>query len=242
MDLRLLEFAGKRVKPDIRKLYDMREVIYDQEWLQTTEDKDLYYMYRDLYYSNRDHSLIKENDLRYDITIIPPSNLGLEYVKTAGHYHPLIEGTSYTYPEVYEVLSGVAHYLLQKTENSTVTDVIFVEAKEGDKVIVPPNYGHVTINPSNKELKMANWVSNQFSSIYEPYRECKGAAYFELTDGRIIKNENYENLPEIRHLKPSNLSELGFYKNKEMYKLISDSDKLSYLNHPQDYEWIWEKF
>jgi len=45
MDLRLLEFAGKQVKPDIRKLYDMREVVYDQEWLQVTADKDLYYMY-----------------------------------------------------------------------------------------------------------------------------------------------------------------------------------------------------
>jgi len=131
MDLRLLEFAGKQVKPDIRKLYDMREVVYDQEWLQVTADKDLYYMYRDLFYSNRDHNLIKENDLRYDITIIPPSSMGIEFVKTAGHYHPLIEGTGYTYPEIYEVLSGVAHYLLQKSENLKITDVIIVEAKEG---------------------------------------------------------------------------------------------------------------
>lgn len=241
MDLKLLEFAGKRVKPDIRKLKDMKDVIYDEKWLKTTEITDLYYMYRDLYYSNRDHSLIKENDLRYDITIIPPSKLGSEYVKTAGHYHPLIKRTDYTYPEVYEVLSGVAHYLLQKAENSNVTDVILVEAKEGDKVIVPPNYGHVTINPSNKELKMANWVSNQFLSIYDPYREFRGAAYFELSNGSLIKNENYENLPEIRQLKPTNIRELGYYKNKEMYGLIHDPEKLEYLNKPQDFEWIWDK-
>lgn len=242
MELRLLEFAGKQVEPDIRKLYDMREVIYDQKWLHATDNKDLYYMYRDLSYSKRDHNIIKENDLRYDITIIPPSNLGDEYVKTAGHYHPLVEGTEYTYPEVYEVLSGVAHYLLQKAENSTITDVVVVEANEGDKVIVPPNYGHVTINPSNKELKMANWVSNQFESIYEPYRECGGAIYFNLTDGNLIKNENYENPPEIRKLKPTNFSKLGLHKNKEMYKIIRDPDKLNYLNSPQDYDWLWEKF
>ena len=241
MDLRLLEFAGKKVKPDVRKLDDMKEVIYDGKWLETTGVTDLYYMYRDLYYSNRDHALIQENDLRYDITIIPPSNMGLEYVKTAGHYHPLITGTDYTYPEIYEVLTGVAHYLLQKSENSKVTDVILVEANEGDKVIVPPNYGHVTINPSNKELKMSNWVSNQFSSIYDPYRECRGAAYFELNEDRLIKNENYQDIPEIRHLKPTNISELGYYKNKEMYGLIRDHEKLEYLNKPQEYEWIWDK-
>jgi glucose-6-phosphate isomerase, archaeal len=237
---RMLEFGGKRVKPDIRSLYDMADVIYDQKWLDAADDIDLYYMYRDLAFSNKDHSIILQYGLRYDITIIPPSNLGIEYVKTAGHYHPLIEGTKYTFPEVYEVLSGVAHYLLQKSENNKTTDVIIVEAKEGDKVIIPPNYGHVTINPSNKELKMANWVSREFSSIYGPYRNCKGAAYFELSDGRIVKNENYQDLPEIRYLKPSNRSQIGFHKNKEMYGLIRDVEKLRYLNHPQDYDRIWE--
>ena len=241
MDLKLLEFAGKRVKPDIRKLEDMKEVICDKQWLETTEVTDLYYMYRDLYYSNRDHSLIQENDLRYDITIIPPSNLGIEYVKTAGHYHPLINGLDYTYPEVYEVLSGVAHYLMQKADNSKVTDVILVEAKEGDKVIVPPNYGHVTINPSNKELKMANWVSNQFSSLYDPYREFRGAVYFELNNGSLIRNKNYEDLPELKKLKPTNIKELGYFKNKEMYGVIHDPEKLEYLNKPQDFKWLWEK-
>ncbi len=241
MDYDLLEFAGRKVKPDIRKLYDMKDVIYDQPWLKLNSNRDLYYMYRELYLSSGDHSLMKEHELRYDITIIPPSNLGLEYVKTAGHYHPFIEGTKYTYPEVYEVLSGVAHYLLQKSEDSQITDMILIEAKEGDKVIVPPNYGHVTINPSNKELKMANWVSNEFSSIYDPYRNCRGAAYFELTDGKFIPNENYKNLPKLRYLKPSNLSEIGFYKNKEMYGLIHQPEKLDYLNNPQEFDWIWER-
>lgn len=242
MDLKLLEFAGKQVKPDIRKLADMREVVFDKRWLETTEVTDLYYMYRDLSYSKNDQSQIIGNHLRYDITIIPPSNLGIEYVKTAGHYHPLLDNSSYTYPEVYEVLSGVAHYLLQKSEESRITDVVLIEAKEGDKVIVPPNYGHVTINPSNKELKMANWVSNQFSSIYDPYRNCAGAAYYEFNTGELIKNENYTDLPELRKLKPTNIKELGYYRNKEMYGLIKEPEKLDYLNRPQEYEWIWEKF
>lgn len=242
MENRLLEFAGKKVKPDIRKLADMKEVVYDKRWMETTELTDLYYMYRDLYYSRKDHSHILENNLRYDITIIPPLNLGVEFVKTAGHYHPPIDNSQYTYPEVYEVISGMAHYLLQKAENSTVTDVILIEAKEGDKVIVPPNYGHVTINPSNKELKMANWVSNQFSSIYDRYRNCVGAAYYEFNTGKLIKNENYADLPELRNLKPTNIKELGYYKNKEMYGLIRDPERLEYLNRPQEYEWIWEKF
>jgi len=239
MDLKILEFWGKSVNPDIRRLNDMKEVIYDSDWLKTANDRDLYYMYRDLAISNKDRSLMLEHGLRYDITVIPPSNLGMEFVKTAGHYHPLINGTKYTYPEIYEVLNGIAHYMLQKSENGDITDVVMIEAKEGDKVIVPPNYGHVTINPSNKELKMANWVSREFSSTYEPYQRCGGAAYFELTTGEIIQNNRYQDIPEIRYLKPSNMREIGLSKGKEMYGLIHDPEKLRYLNDPQDFDWIW---
>jgi glucose-6-phosphate isomerase, archaeal len=249
MDSRVLEFGGKQVAPDIRKLSDMKDVIYDKNWLENASDKDLYYMYRDLALSRKDYSIMMEYDLRYDITIIPPSNLGMEFIKTAGHYHPNINDKrvyekEYTYPEVYEVLNGVAHYLLQKRENSNnskIVDVVMIEAKEGDKVIVPPNYGHVTINPSNKELKMANWVSRDFSSIYEPYKELSGAAYFELTKDAIILNDRYEHLPEVRYLKVTNISKIGLNKNKEMYGLIRDVKKLDFLNNPQDFDWLWEQ-
>ncbi len=85
---RSLEFGGRRVEPDVRRLSDMREVVCDIDWLKTAPDMDLYYMYRDLAMSRQDRSLLLDNGLRYDITVIPPNRLGGEYVKTAGHYHP----------------------------------------------------------------------------------------------------------------------------------------------------------
>ena len=174
-----LEFGGNTVEPGVRKLSDMRDVIYDSEWLESAPDVDLYYMYRDLALSRHDRSIILDNVLRYDITVIPPQKLGVEHVKTAGHYHPEVDKTGYTFPEVYEVLRGTAHYLLQKCEGEKITDVVLIAAEEGDKVIIPPGYGHVTINPtSNKVLKMANWVSRDFKSDYEPYKKCRGAGLF----------------------------------------------------------------
>ncbi len=56
------------------------------------------------------------------------------------------------YPELYEVLKGDANYLLQRAQNEErVDEVILVKATRGDKVIIPPNYGHVTINPPHAE-------------------------------------------------------------------------------------------
>ncbi len=237
---RALQFGPNAVEPDVRKLSDMRDVIYDIDWLKTVPDMDLYYMYRDLAMSKNDRSIILDHHLRYDITVIPPKKLGVEYVKTAGHYHPCVEGTCYTYPEVYEVLKGTAHYLLQKCDGGRITDVVMIEATEGDKAIIPPNYGHVTINPSNKELKMSNWVSRDFASLYEPYKKCGGAAYFELADRRLIRNGRCNHIPDIRFLKPANVTKAGLNKGKEMYGLVRDIDKLAFLNRLQDFDWLWE--
>ncbi|MDD1749897.1 MAG: glucose-6-phosphate isomerase, partial [Methanothrix sp.] len=131
-----LEFGDRGQVPDVRRLIDMTEVIYDQSWLAGAEDFELYYMYRDLFLSRADKEKLLLQGLRYDITIIPPNMLGREYIKTAGHYHPLVPGGRVTYPELYEVLEGEALYLLQSLD---LSDVVAVYASAGDKVLVPPD-------------------------------------------------------------------------------------------------------
>ncbi len=239
--MRKLRFGDSLIEPQVRMLSDMKDVIYDQEWLRNSRDMELYYMYRDLALDENDREIMRRENLRYDITIIPPRILGKEYIKTMGHYHPPIQGTNFSYTEIYEVLEGRAHYLLQRLENGKITDVILIEVERGDKVIIPPNYGHITINPSKKELKMANLVSDKFSSIYEPIKEKKGGAYFELIDG-FKRNENYEYVPELRKVKARDLSEFGFERSEEIYFMIRDQKKLEFLNKPQDHPWLFELY
>lgn len=228
------------VKPATRMLFEMKEVIYDREWLSKADNIELYYMYRNLSLSINDALAIQEHGLRYDITVIPPYMLGCEFVKTAGHYHSSVPGTSISFPEIYEVLSGEAHYLIQQCEDNKIKDVVLIKAGEGDKVIIPPCYGHITINASNKVLKMANWVASSFESIYSPIKEKGGGAYFILEKG-IIKNPRYNEVPEIRLLEPANVKEIGLQKSKEMYGLVKDIKKLEFLTKPYEYEWVFNK-
>lgn len=235
-----LDIISKGVKPGIRMLFDMKDVIYDRDWLTSAENVELYYMYRELSLAKKDAHSMKEHGLRYDITVIPPRMLGCEFVKTAGHYHPFVPGTKVTYPEIYEVLGGEANYILQKPDDDGIEDVILIKASEGDKVIIPPGYGHLTVNASNKELKMANWVARDFDSIYPPIKEKGGGAYFLLDKG-IVKNPRYEKVPEIKFRKPANLKEIGLQKSKEMYGLVRDLRILEFLTKPYEYAWIFEK-
>jgi glucose-6-phosphate isomerase len=229
-----LQFGNRSQDPDIRHLFDMTDVILDQAWLAGAEDFDLYFMYRDLYLSRADREKLLAQGLRYDITIIPPAMLGKEYIKTAGHYHPLVSGGGVTYPELYEVLEGEALYLLQ---NEDLSDVAAVHASAGDKVLVPPGYGHVTINRSNKTLKMANFVARDFSSLYEPYRAKGGGAYFFTREG-WIKNRRCSEAADLRRVDAPDretLARLGLKKSQEMYPRLREAGALEYLTRPDEH-------
>ena len=232
-----IEIAGRKFKADIRWAEDLKPVLAFPEELK--ENFPAYYMFRDLYYSKNDRDKILEHRLRFDLTIIPPNKIGKEFIKTFGHYHPPAEG-NLSYTEIYEVLEGEALYLLQKIENDKIVDVVIVEAKKGDKVIIPPNYGHVTINPSNKELRMTNWVCRDFKSDYEPYERLRGACYY-YTENGWIKNERYGDVPEIRFVKPKIPKLLGLKKSDEMYKLVKDLSKLEFLVKPSKYPELFEE-
>jgi len=233
-----LIFGDKRYMPQIRMLYDIKECVYFKNWLKQAENIPLYYMYKDLARTEYDKKKILANELRYDITVIPPGFLGIEYVKTAGHYHPFIKTKkNMSYTEVYEVIEGKAHFLFQKGVEK-LEDVVLIEAEKKDKVIIPPGYGHITINPSKNVLKMANWVSRNFSAIYDPIKKMEGGAYYETISG-IIKNENYGKVPPLRIIKPREYPEFGLTKDVDLYQLVNNLELLKFLNHPEDFEEIW---
>jgi len=172
----------KSTKPDVRLLYDIEKVVYDKKWLKTAKNLELYYMYR---------GVKNKKDLRYDITVIPGQMLGKEFSKTKGHSH------NKKFGEIYTVLSGEAIYLMQRVQKNRVIDVYTVKAKKGESVVVPAYYGHITINPSKKTLKEANWVSKDCKNIYRDFEKLNGACYYYTKEG-WIKNKKYVNIPSLR--------------------------------------------
>jgi glucose-6-phosphate isomerase len=227
-----LRVDGESLKPGIRKLGDLKDVLRDPSAVNAAENETpVYFMYRDVR-RGRDASMFKKNSLRYDMTVIPPRILGTEYVKTAGHYHPIAEG-GLSFPEVYQVLNGSASFLLQKREDGVVSEVILVQAERGEWVIIPPNYGHVTVNRSKATLVLANLVSSLFESLYEPMRASHGGAYYMLVGGKIAKNPAYRNPPRMQSVYP-NQRAMGAQEGDIYSAFLVEPTLFRFLNHPRD--------
>jgi glucose-6-phosphate isomerase len=224
----------KLTDPDIRTGADMQSVMYNQKNCTLNPEMVCYEMYRDRYATEQDHTWLKEHDLRYDITVIFSHILCGEYNKTKGHYHPICL-SGMTYPELYEVISGKAIYLLQKTD---LSDIVAVYAEAGQAVLIPPDYGHVTINPSASEpLVMVNIVSSRFTSIYGDYENRIGAAYYYLSDQTFVQNRVYPaSIPGLRKLGVRHMSTLDGFPKTSIYSIIGNEKVAAFFNDPSTHQ------
>ena len=221
-----VEFDGM----SIRSRADLKIVAADENL--ALDDKPAYFMYRNVRRAG-DEDMIKENNQRFDLTVIPAARLGAEFIKTSGHYHPIKEGTEVEYPELYYVVSGRATYLMQKHEtDGSVSDVIVCRVKAGEAIIMPPFYGHVTINETDETLVMANWVEGNFSSVYGDYEKKRGAAYYLKADKEPEKNPHYSQVGELREMQTAPQAILDL-EGTPIYDYVKSIEKIDLIANPE---------
>jgi glucose-6-phosphate isomerase len=234
-----LVFGGGMVtvEPSARALSAMRPFLMGTQ--AEFRKPAAYYMYRKAGLRKNVESF-SENHLRYDLTVMESGKIGREFVKTIGHYHPFKPGTTTRYPEIYEVIQGQAMFVLQKigADDSTIEEVYVARAKAGEKVLMLPGCGHVTVNIGNTPLVMGNIVSDRFSSNYDPYREKRGACYYILEErGRpkLEPNRLYGSVPHPLSVRPR-ARFLGLSKQVPLYVAASkDPTRLRWLNSPEQF-------
>ena len=207
-------------------VFDMKPVFRNPE--AAGENGVFYEVYRNLE--------IGGGKARYDITEIPQQKIGGEFAKTFGHYHKGPQS------DLYEVLEGYAYFLIQRYENNPaeIKEAYIVEASAGEKVVTPPNFGHLAINVGDTDLVLANWVGF-VEYDYETIKKYRGGCYYVLDKGENIefeKNPNYKSVPEIKKLKLRDIPEFGI-KNDKKYPILdlkNESEKLDWLVNPEKYK------
>ena len=230
-----------KIKVKSRKLESMKNIWMDQP---TYEGGDIYHMYFDVCLPEH-RSLLIKNELSFCLILIPPLLVGKEFIKTVGHYHPPSPSTAESYPEIYIPLYGTAHFILQKSTPpyEEVTDVVLVEAESGHPFIIPPNYGHISINPFEKTLIFAAMLATNFKPNYQPFQKRKGAAYYEILEDEtreLIPNKNYQDLPPLRKVRLKHQFPFPSFLEKPFYeRFIENLEQFEFLKDPGKYQEKW---
>jgi len=217
----------------VRKLHDLGTV-----WANPVEDEDrVIYRYTSGLHLPGDAAAWAAANVAYGIVIFAPGVFGGEYVKSSGQYHPPIPPSGMATPEIYTVLSGAGHFLLQKANPpyDPIEDAVLVRVQAGETFVVPPDYGHLQINPADEPLVFSYAVRDGMKGQYEPFKARRGAIYYEMADGddRYVFNPRYGAKVPLRVLQAAELCQLPELNEGVTYQAIRDRlAELRFLTDP----------
>ncbi len=235
------------VTPNVREFSAMKSYLKDPS--STFWNKGAYYMYRDIARSE-DREVITKSGIQYDITVVLPGLMGDEFSKTIGHYHSFKPGTQVRYPEIYEVIYGRVVFIIQSAtpDLEQLQEAYAIRMERGEKVLVPPGFGHVLVNPTDDVVITANWQPSANVSDYSSYEKHNGAAYYVMQSKHLgsggktsmqsafVPNLNYKTLPKLVEARPRELPQYELRSALPMYSACArDLSKLDFLVNPDKY-------
>ena len=219
-----------------RQLDELAQVAMDPKTCRGS-DEVAYYMYNGVYLKS-DAARLAGVPLRYELTLIPPRRIGREFVKTLGHRHCPEPRSGLDYAEVCEVLAGTAHFIFQTLDvaGPDASAAFYVEARAGDKVLVPPGLDHCTINPGPGPLLFSDVIALGVTGIYDRFKATRGAAYLEVDEdgARFIPNPTYRGVPPLQRLEPAEYPSLRLTRAEPLYTAFvhSKGEGWTFLTNP----------
>lgn len=207
---------------------------------------NVYDVYRQII-KKKDRSLFEKYKFQYDITVVHSGQIGFECKKTSGHYHGWEKNKNHSYPEVYEVISGTALFELQKSinfdvlnpKNIKIDDIILAKVRAGQSIIVPPDYGHCSINIGTEDLIFSNLAYQPCEIFYDNVKYHHGlGVYVGKNENNLVfcKNPHYQTLPKVKLAIPIENKELGIVFGRPIYQeFLSKPDHFDFLGHPDNY-------
>jgi glucose-6-phosphate isomerase len=204
----------------IRSLDALTDVALEPEACRGREDA-AYYMYNGVFHRD-DEPVLRDVPMRYELTLMPPRLMGREFVKTFGHLHSPEPKSGIDYAEVCEVLVGTAHFVFQTLDlaGPDASVAFYVEAKAGQKVLLPPGFDHCTINPGPEPLLFSDVIALGVSGIYDRFRATRGAVYLEVADDgepQFIANPIYRDVPPLKRIELKDYPHLHLTTDEPLY-------------------------
>lgn len=234
-----LEYDGYGTK----NVGQMLGLLRDETGLDLGET--FYDVYRGIRFP-KDKELLDSRNFRYDITVVMDGTVNGECKKTSGHYHGYNPSHTSTYAEVYEVIRGRALYVLQRAdnfdtdpENVSIDDLILAVVDAGQSIIIPPNYGHCSINIGEGPLIFSNLAYVPCPVAYDSVKHYHGMSWYVLKENgkvRLLRNPNYPDAPAPKFAAVKENPEFGIRFGHPVYReYCQNPDAFAFLGTPDPY-------
>ena len=176
-------YHGVRYMKTMRSLFENTAHIGD--------DQPLYYTYGGIC-RDEDQVLFQKYGITYEYSILLPALLHGECMKTHGHIHAENPDNHTRRVEAFEILHGQGCFQLFRNHKD-YWEVILIHMKKGDRVLVPNDYYHLSINTGNVPFIFADLIKEDVECSYEDIAQRKGAPLYLFSDGKLLYRKRNDN-------------------------------------------------
>jgi glucose-6-phosphate isomerase len=194
-----------------------------------------------------DHEALVNRMLLFGVVTYAAGKLGDEPVRSQGHVHRVSSHSGWSSPELYEIWSGRAIILMQERAADDPGRVYAVEARPGEKILVPPRWAHATISADKHHpLTFSALCDREYGFEYQELRRRKGLAWYALITpaGELAWEANpaYRSV-RLERKPPRSYGELDVDINKPLYEqLRRNPDRFQWVSKPGLVENLWNDF
>lgn len=185
--------------------------------------------------------------LLFGVVAYANGRLGDEPVRSQGHIHSVAPHCGWSTPELFEIWEGTAIIYAQERVEDDPGACVAVTAGPGDKVVVPPGWGHCVANASpEKFLIFGAWCDRQYGFDYRAVRAHGGLAWFPILESdssiRWEPNGAYRE-SELLRRDARSYPELNVADDVPIYEQFArDPARIQWVSEPAQMAHLWPKF
>lgn len=171
--------------------------------------------------------------------------LGEEPVRSQGHIHRISQHSGWSPPELYEIWQGKAIIYMQEYVEDDPGRCFAVIAGPGEKVLVPPGWGHATISADpDVPLTFGAWCDREYGFEYDAVRAHKGLAWYPLLQGNnVIWQHNPRYIPgRLQAITPRQYTEFSITSAPVYQQFVEDPARFQFISRPDKHPELWQNF
>lgn len=193
----------------------------------------------------QDREELQKRMLLFGVVTYAAGQLGDEPIRSQGHIHRISQHSGWSPPELYEIWQGKAIIYMQERVEDDPGRCFAVLASAGDKVLVPPGWGHATISADPEvPLTFGAWCDREYGFEYDEVRARKGLAWYPLMqDGQVIWQHNKHYEPgRLQVITPGSYAAFGITDAPVYRQFIEDPARFQFISKPDRVAHLWKNF